>query len=155
MKKYFKNKYVNWEYLLLIAVIELTIFRIFEMNITDSFWAMTWTLIAAVSAVFMIIREARLYKELKQWSIQAHNTSPRKAILRTSNYKEDFKIVSIIKNPISEKNGLAKVLCDGEALWTGGILVDVNPKTIKVLETMNPKEQWDWLVGIRLNPLVW
>lgn len=72
-----------------------------------------------------------------------------KALLRTNDYSEGVKVVEVIKNPISKTNGLAHVIIDGEEKWTGGMLFEINDITIKVLETMTPKEQWDWLLSIK------
>lgn len=71
------------------------------------------------------------------------------AILRTNNFNEPFKIVNIIKNPVSEKNSLAMVNIDGEIYMTGGILCEINDITIKVLNDMLPEEQWNWLMSIK------
>ena len=75
-----------------------------------------------------------------------------KAILRTNAYDEPYEIVEVIKSPISERNGLAIVKRkDGAEIWTGGILCEVHPTTIKILNTMTGKEQFDWLSGIRVE----
>jgi hypothetical protein len=71
------------------------------------------------------------------------------AILRTNNFSEDYKIVEIIKNPISSTNGLAEIGLDGETLWTGGILCSIHDSTLKVLNNMLPEEQWKWLCSIK------
>lgn len=71
-----------------------------------------------------------------------------KAILRTNNYNENYKIVDILKNPISETNQLAKVLIDGEIYYTGGILCKITEITLNVLNSLSNKEQWDWLLSI-------
>lgn len=71
-----------------------------------------------------------------------------KAILRTNNYDEDYKIVEVLKNPISRNNSMALVLIDGKEYITGGILVEHNNITESILNLLSPKKQWDWLKSI-------
>lgn len=72
-----------------------------------------------------------------------------KAILRTNRYSDNYKIVNVIKNPISKQNGLALILDENnEQQMTGGILIDYNETTIKFLDTLTHEEQWDWLKSI-------
>lgn len=71
------------------------------------------------------------------------------AILRTNNYDEGYRIVEVIKNPISKDNQLAHVKYDGKEWMTGGILCEVHPETLRVLNTLSHKEQWDWLKSIK------
>jgi hypothetical protein len=73
-----------------------------------------------------------------------------KAILRTNNYDKNFDIVEVIQNPISKTNNLALVrLSNGKEVITGGILIDYNPLTEKILNSMNYKGQWIWLLTIK------
>ena len=71
------------------------------------------------------------------------------AILRTNDYQEDFKVVKVLKNPISENNSLAEISFNGQIFWSGGILCEYNNITLNVLEKLTPKEQWDWLLSIK------
>jgi hypothetical protein len=73
-----------------------------------------------------------------------------KAIHRTNNFKENYEIVDVINNPISETNFLAKIRKEnGEEFITGGILCEINPITISILNKLNNEEQWNWLCSIR------
>lgn len=74
-----------------------------------------------------------------------------KAILRTNDYNEEYKIVTVIKNPIAKDNGLAHVLIDGKEYWTGGILCEYHEATISALNFMKPKQQYDWLRTIKAD----
>lgn len=73
-----------------------------------------------------------------------------KAILRTNVYDENYRIVDVIKNPFSENNHMALINENGIEYMTGGILVDYNETTIKVLDTLTPEKQWDWLKSIKV-----
>lgn len=72
----------------------------------------------------------------------------KKAILRTNNFSESYKIVEVLKNPISEQNNLALIKIENEEFMTGGLLCDVNQNTLEVLDKLSNKEQWDWLLSI-------
>lgn len=75
-----------------------------------------------------------------------------KAILRTNDYNQNYEIVDIIKNPISDNNGLAHIIdSSGEEKWTGGILIEVDQRTMTVLDNLTNKEQYDWLHGLTTN----
>lgn len=71
------------------------------------------------------------------------------AILRTNDFEEDFVIVDVIKNPISDTNSLAEVRIDNERCYTGGILCEITDQTINILKKLTPKEQWEWLLSIK------
>ena len=72
------------------------------------------------------------------------------AILRTNNYDENFEMVTVIKNPISEKNHLALIeKNDKKQYMTGGILVKYHPTTKVILEKMSFKEQYQWLSSLK------
>lgn len=76
------------------------------------------------------------------------------AILRTNNYTEDYKMVTVIKNPIDERNGMAHVIIDEKEYITGGILVEPSETLINILDNMSPKEQWDFLLSVRKQIIV-
>lgn len=74
------------------------------------------------------------------------------AILRTNNYDDNYEIVEVVKNPIAKNNGLAHIIDgNGEEKWTGGILIKKDLTTMKVLDSLSPLEQWEWLRGIRTD----
>ena len=76
-----------------------------------------------------------------------------KAISRTNNYSENYKIVDAKRNRINSKNGLALVEIDGKEYFSGAIVVEDNPITRKVLDSLTPKEQYEWLRSI-MRPYV-
>lgn len=72
------------------------------------------------------------------------------AILRTNGYNDKYEVVEVLKNPISKANSLALIIdVDGTEKWTGGILIENNPTTRKVLDGLTPLEQWGWLKSVR------
>lgn len=74
----------------------------------------------------------------------------KKFIHKTPCEETSYCLVEIIKNPISPKNKLAEIkLPNGEVKMTGAILVETHPKTIEILDTMEPTEQYEWLKSIR------
>ncbi|MDA3855235.1 MAG: hypothetical protein PF569_03180 [Candidatus Woesearchaeota archaeon] len=71
------------------------------------------------------------------------------AILRTNDFDEDYKIVEVLRNPISENISLAEVQIIDKVFWTGGILCKITAETLEILERQSPKEQWEWLKSIK------
>lgn len=77
-----------------------------------------------------------------------------KAILRTNDFSEPYRIVEILKNSTSVNNSLIKIKFNDEIYYTGGILCSVNENTIKVLNSLSNKEQWEWLLSIKCPNLL-
>ena len=71
------------------------------------------------------------------------------AILRSNDYTEGYKIVKVLKNPISKNNQLALIEMAGKEFWAGGILCEVHHTTLEVLGKLSNKEQFDWLKSIK------
>jgi len=72
------------------------------------------------------------------------------AILRTNDFTEDYRIVEVLKNPISEQNGLALVLIDKEQFMTGGILCEFDWYLKMLLDSLSNEGQWKFLLKIKL-----
>ena len=64
-----------------------------------------------------------------------------KAILRTNDFSEPYRIVEILKNSTSINNSLIKIKFNDEIYYTGGILCSVNENTIKVLNSFSFPEK--------------
>lgn len=77
-----------------------------------------------------------------------------KAILRTNDFSENFKIVKVLKNPISEQINLAEVEYEGKVFITGGILCKLDDITFEVLDGLTNEEQWKLLLATKLPILV-
>jgi hypothetical protein len=58
-------------------------------------------------------------------------------------------MVTVVKNPIDERNSMAHVIIDEKEYITGGILVEPSETLIYILDKMSPKEQWNFLLSVR------
>ena len=71
------------------------------------------------------------------------------AVLRTNDFSEGYKIVTVLKNPISEKNQLARVEYGGKEHMTSGILCEAHHTTVETLGKLTHEEQWNWLKSVK------
>lgn len=71
------------------------------------------------------------------------------AILKTNDFNENYKIVKILRNPVSDTISLAEVEINNGIFWTGGILCKITSETLGILDRQSPKEQWEWLLSIK------
>ena len=69
-----------------------------------------------------------------------------KAILRTNDFTEDFKVVEVLKNPVNYKINLARVKYEDEIFLTGGFLVPLDGLLLSILSGLSNEEQWNLLL---------
>lgn len=70
-----------------------------------------------------------------------------KAILRTNDFSENFIIVDVLKNPVSDKVNLARVQYEDEIFLTGGFLISLNEVTFNIFMKLSNMDQWSLLVS--------
>lgn len=149
-------------YIAIVACVELMVFKAldyhppydFTPNLSYVEILMAMSIILIIGIIWRDVSSILSSRTAASLSEPSKTSGPARVILRTNNFNEPAKNVWLLKSPISDTNSQHKVLHQGEVFITGGIIIPATETTLEVLNKLTPKQQWDWLKGLRQRIIV-